>query len=83
MASGTTGGPAAGDPEDYPAAGREGYEIRAKTPQAPRARADETIEQRYLREIRNAVSFIAVVIGIALVLGLISLIVALVRIGSS
>jgi hypothetical protein len=78
-----TGGPAAGEPDDYPAAGRAGYELRVKTPQAPRAHPDETTEQRYLREIRNAVSFIAVVVGIGLALGLISLIVAMIRIGSS
>ena len=83
MTNGMTGGPAAGEPDDYPAAGREGYEIRTRPPEAPRERSGETTEQRYLREIRNAVSFIAVVIGIALALGLISLIVAVIRLGSS
>ncbi|HEY1618709.1 MAG TPA: hypothetical protein VGG25_13895 [Streptosporangiaceae bacterium] len=66
------GTPAAGEPADYPAAGREGYEIRTRAPEAPRSRPSETTEQRYLRQIRNAVSFIAIIIGMSVALGLIS-----------
>jgi len=39
------------------------------------ARAGETIEQKYLRETRNAVTFIAVVVGIVAALSLIAAIV--------
>jgi hypothetical protein len=41
----------------------------------PTAKPGETLEQKYMRETRNAVTFIAVIIGVLVVLGLIGTII--------
>jgi hypothetical protein len=67
--------PVPGGQEPYPASGREGYEIAPKAAAGTAARPDETIEQRYARETRNAAVFIAVVVGIVATLSLIATII--------
>ncbi|MGO9189815.1 MAG: hypothetical protein ACLP8X_15295 [Streptosporangiaceae bacterium] len=59
-----------------PGAGGEG----ASTP--PAAEPPETPEQRYMRHMRNAIVFIAVMLGVSFVLGLVVAIVMGVQIGN-
>lgn len=79
MTDGMARTPGTADQADYPGAGREGYELEFKTAPQPRHRQGETTEQMYLREIRNAVVFIAVIVGLVVAGWVVALLVAAAR----
>lgn len=68
--------PPFGDEESHPVLTRDQYAILRRA-----ARDAETPELRYMRETRNAVTFIAVIVGIVAALALIATIIVGVQLG--